>query len=508
METIRLIGRDSRLSRLQLQIVQRKIEQAFPGVHVQQVHRSSRGDELQDVPLHTVEGQDFFTQAIFEALKYGEADIAVHSLKDMSSAHFFSDQAFAVVDRDDPRDLAIFNPAIEEKISRGQTIIIGTCSPRREEMATAFLKKALPQLKDTLHIETRPIRGNVETRLRKLDDGEYDATILATAGLNRLLRSAEDCSLIRSLLSNKRIMLLPLIDCVPAPCQGAIGAEANPANKRAVEVLNAINEPALFNTAFAEKRTGMQYGTGCLQQFGVTSIHTRQGHYIYAAGKDETGTTFAAWDPLPSLSMDPAAVFSSTDHMREFFTYEWRAALPDIKEPVVFIANYKLLDGVINKTALKDKCILVSGTKTWFELARQGYWVSAGADALGFDFLLPSLSMPLLGISAKNILILTHEAAAQRWQKKGLAAACTYRLTPVFNPTLFEQIANAKAICWTSYAQFAAYGHHAKPGVTHICAGGETATQLIQAGIDPVIFPTIKAFEQWRKSNTRLPNVV
>ena len=194
--------------------------------------------------------------------------------------------------------------------------------------------------------------------------------------------------------------------------------------------------------------------------------------------------------------------------MRDFFTYEWRAALPEIKEPVVFIANYKLLDGVINKAALKDKLIHVSGTKTWFELARQGYWVTGSADALGFEFLLPSLSMPLLGIAAKDILILTHEAAAQRWQKKGLAAACTYKLIPVFNPTLFEQIANASAICWSSYAQFAAYGHHAKPGVTHICAGGETATQLKQAGIDPVIFPTIKAFEQWRKSNTRLPNVV
>lgn len=491
-----------------MQIVQRKIEQAFPDVHVQLVHRSSLGDELQHVPLHTVEGQDFFTRAIVDALHSGEADIAVHSLKDMSSAHFFSDQAFAVVDRDDPRDLAIFNPAIEEKISRGQTIIMGTCSPRREEMATVFLKKALPQLKNEIRIETRPIRGNVETRLRKLDDGEYDATILATAGLNRLLRSTEDGSLIRSLLSNKKIMLLPLIDCVPAPCQGAIVAEANPTHKRAVELLHAINEPALYHTAFAEKKTGMLYGTGCLQQFGVTSIQTHQGHYLYAAGKDETGQSFAAWDPLPSLSIDPRDVFSSTDHMREFFTYEWRAALPEIKEPVVFIANYKLLDGVINKVALKDKVILVSGTKTWFELARQGYWVSAGADALGFDYLLPSLSMPLFGITAKDILILTHEAAAQRWQKKGLAAACTYKLIPVFNPTLFEQIANASAICWSSYAQFTAYGHHAKTGVIHICAGGETATQLKQAGIDPVIFPTIKAFEQWRKSNTRLPNVV
>jgi porphobilinogen deaminase len=79
-------------------------------------------------------------------LTIGEADIAVHSLKDMSSEHFFGANKFAVVDRDDTRDVAIFNNDIEEKIKRGETIIIGTCSPRREEMATVFLKKALPAI--------------------------------------------------------------------------------------------------------------------------------------------------------------------------------------------------------------------------------------------------------------------------------------------------------------------------------------------------------------------------
>jgi hydroxymethylbilane synthase len=506
METIRLIGRNSRLSLLQLEIVKARIEQAFPELKVELIARSSRGDQLPDIPLQTVEGQDFFTRDIFEALTNGEADIAVHSLKDMSSAHFFSDQLFAVVDRDDPRDLAIFNPGILDKISRGETIIIGTCSPRREEMATVFLKNALPQLKETIHIETRPIRGNVETRLRKLDSGEYDATILATAGLNRLLRSAKDAALITALLSDKKIMLLPLIECVPAPCQGAIVAEAHPSNHRAADVLKAINIPALLQEAIAEKRTAMQYGTGCLQQFGVTSIKTKLGTSLYASGKNEQGTAFTSWQPWPALSIAPAHIFSTTDRMRDFFNYEWRAALPEINPPVVFIANYKLMAGVINKESLLNKTILVSGTKTWFELARQGYWVTAGADALGFEYLLPSLSMPLFNIKAKDILILTHEAAAQRWQKKGYSAACTYKLIPVFNPSLFEEIAGAQAICWSSYAQFEAYGHLAKTGVTHICAGGETASQLKQAGIDPVIFPTIKAFEQWRKLNTPSPN--
>lgn len=502
MERIRLIGRNSRLSFLQMEIVQAKIEQAFPGIQVELIGRSSQGDELSTVPLHTVEGQDFFTGDIFNALHRGEADMAVHSLKDMSGEHFFGDHHFALVDRDDTRDLAIFNPGVMEKIQRGLPLIIGTCSPRREEMATVFLKKALPQLHPEINIITRPIRGNVETRLRKLDSGEYDATILATAGLNRLLRSDIDAPVVKDLLAGKKLMLLPLIECVPAPCQGAIVAEALPANHRAVEILNKINNPDLLEEAIAEKKAAISYGTGCLQKFGVTSIRTKHGGYHFAAGKDAQGKSFSNWTPWPSVSIPPASIFSSTDRMRDFFTYEWRAALPEIKEPVVFIANYKLLDGVINKQSLKDKTILASGTKTWFELARQGYWVTAGADAMGFEFLLPALSMPVLNIQAADLLVLTHEAAAGRWQKKGYHVAFTYKLIPVFNPSLFHEIASARAIYWSSFAQYQAYGHLAQPGIVHICTGGETATQLKQAGIEPVIFPTIKAFELWRKLNT------
>src|SRR6185436_2638114 len=185
----------------------RKIQAAFPEIKVEVIGRSSKGDDLQNIPLHTVEGSDFFTQDIFDALAAGEADIAVHSLKDMSSEHFFGQNKFAVVDRDDTRDVAIFNNYIEEKIRRGETIIIGTCSPRREEMATVFLKKALPQLGNEIRIEAKDIRGNVETRLRKLNSGEYDATILASAGLNRLLASKEDAKLIKELLEDKKLML-------------------------------------------------------------------------------------------------------------------------------------------------------------------------------------------------------------------------------------------------------------------------------------------------------------
>jgi hydroxymethylbilane synthase len=505
METIKLVGRNSRLSLLQIDIVKQKILAAFPEYNVEVIERTSRGDALQNIPLHTVEGSDFFTSDIFDALTDGEADIAVHSLKDMSSEHFFGQNKFAVVDRDDTRDVAIFNRYIEEKIKRGETIIIGTCSPRREEMATVFLKKALPQFNNEIKIETRAIRGNVETRLRKLDEGEYDATILATAGLNRLLRSEENAGVIKALLANKKLMILPLIECVPAPCQGAIVAEARLSNAKAMKVLDAINEEELYVDCFDEKKEAFKYGAGCIQKFGVTTISTKNGKYLFAAGKDAEGTEFVKWDPLPEVRIN-GQLFSTTDVMKGIFDYEWKNETIDLEKPVVFIANYKAVRSR-DIESLDNKTILASGTKSWFALAKTGYWVTAAADGLGFEFLLSSLSMPLLNIKTDDITILTHKTAAKRWNVKGYSAEYNYELLAKDDASIQPSIAAADAIFWTSYSQFEVYGRYAKENVKHLCAGGETAELLKQAGIQPVVFPTIKAFEQWRKYSIRPHNV-
>jgi hydroxymethylbilane synthase len=309
LNTVRIICRHSRLSLLQAELVKQKIHVAEPDAEVIIIGRTSRGDRELLVPLSSLDGSDFFTQEIFEALQNNEADIAVHSLKDMSASHFFSHDAFAITDRDDVRDIVIFNATIEEKIEAGEPIIIGTCSPRREEMAVNFLKKALPQLNTEIKIETKSIRGNVEGRLQQLQEGKYDGTILATAGLNRLLRSKEDASAVKALLYDKKLMLLPLIECVPAPCQGAIVAEAHPTNAAAVSLLKKINNIKLFEEACQEKEEAYKYGTGCLQKFGVTTLHTSNGTTLYAAGEAADGTSFQKWFGLAQLEIPEDELF-------------------------------------------------------------------------------------------------------------------------------------------------------------------------------------------------------
>ncbi|MBU6158027.1 MAG: hypothetical protein KGP35_03235 [Bacteroidetes bacterium] len=511
MKKLRIICRKSRLSLLQAELVKKKILLAEPDALIEIIGRSSRGDKEQHVPLSSLDGTDFFTQEIFEALQNGEAEIAVHSLKDMSAPHFFSHTAFAIVDREEVRDVAIFNPSVLSKIEKGQPIVIGTCSPRRELMATQFLKKALPQLHQEIRIETRPIRGNVEGRLTQLDEGKYDGTILAAAGLNRLLEAEaaegtkDDQTSVTHLLKDKRRMFLPLIECVPAPCQGAIVAEADPSNAWAVEVLQKINNNTLMQEAVAEKRKAFEYGTGCLQKFGVVTLHTSNGNYLYAAGEDKDGKAFSEWSPLPEINISTEDIFSTTDTMKDFFTYEWSNQKINITEPLVFVANYKALLQEGLREVLSAKKVWASGTKTWYELAKLGVWVEGSADALGFEHWLPMLSIPLINQSADDICILTHEAAVARWQQKGKKAVSNYRLIPSHIESIQHKISDAKAIFWSSYAQYEYYGKYVAAQAKHICAGGETAERLRQAGIDPVIFPTLKSFDAWRKSLTLPP---
>jgi hydroxymethylbilane synthase len=506
METIRLIGRNSRLSLLQIDIVRGKIESLFPGIRVEIIARSSRGDELQDIPLHTVEGTDFFTRDIFQSLKSGDADIAVHSMKDMSSEHFFGENQFAVVDRNDVRDIAIFNKDVFQKIDSGQPIIIGTCSPRREEMATVFLQKALPQGQLRPVIKTEPIRGNVETRLRKLDSGEYDATILATAGLNRLLSSDIDAPGIWKLLAGKKLMLLPLIECVPAPCQGAIVAEAYSSNSKAIAILERINDPKLFDDCVAEKRTSARYGKGCLQKFGVTTLAYENSSVLYAAGRSQEEKEFNDWYTVPPLHVGQKKFFSSTDHMGSFFEYKYNDRRTEISEPVVYVSNYKAVQQKELIASLKEKKIWASGTKTWYELAAKGVWVDGCADAFGLEFLEKAWTMPLFGISKEQVLIITNEQGAANWKQKGWNATGTYETVSRQRNELAEQLREADIIFWTSFQQYQLYKNILKKEVQHVCPSGETAVLLRSAGIEPVVFPNIKAFQQWKKTSSLSPS--
>ncbi len=194
--------RESRLALWQAEFVRASLRQCYPACDVQLLGMTTTGDQILDQPLTEIGGKGLFTKELEQALLDGRADLAVHSLKDVPMSLQPDFELACVMQRDDPRDALVANHyAGFDELPHGARV--GTSSLRR----AAQLRDRRPDL------QVVPLRGNLDTRLGKLDRGEYDAIVLAAAGLKRLGLSAR----VRQPLATDWSL--------PAPGQGALGIE-------------------------------------------------------------------------------------------------------------------------------------------------------------------------------------------------------------------------------------------------------------------------------------------
>jgi hydroxymethylbilane synthase len=384
-----------------------------------------------------------------------------------------------------------------EILASGQPIRLGTSSLRRTELIPPFLQKALPKLSDVpIQIDVLNIRGNVDTRLRKLRSGAFDAIALAAAGLNRLLEHESD---IADLLKGMHIMLLPLTEVPPAAGQGALLVECLAANTRAVALLPAIHQPDLMPNLLKERAFSQLHGAGCHQRFGVVNMDFKGMNLSILKGKsgDKRIDEFHFENQLKGLIVGKKLV-SATHFMRDFFDYEYFTIDEHFisklqKMPTIFVAHHRTATDANVLNILKSKNVWASGTKTWFELAQKGVWVNGCSEGFGFEYLNPVFERPLFHTLKKDILILTNEGAEAHWQPK-YQTASTYRLIPNLTARVSAEIQLADAVFWTNFEQYQISKHLLKPNVIHACAAGKTAELFVNQGIMPVVFINIKAF--------------
>jgi hydroxymethylbilane synthase len=473
-----VVCRGSCLSLAQAEIFKQKVAIQFPFLTIKVIIRETAGDKNQSTPLHLVEGKDFFTKDIQDFLATGQADFALHSMKDVSGEDFFKQHHYAVIDRNDLRDVAIFNADIIDKIKAGKKIIMGTSSPRRSDMALSFLQKALPQTSNGMPVlEAIPIRGNVDIRLQKLSAQDpYDGIVLAAAGLNRLLQFEPSALTVKKLLADKKIMVLPLFECPPAAGQGAIVAETNAANKDAVYLLESIRDLGFHNAVQEERKIASRHGYGCSQQFGAFHIDSNSVSFTYAAGKNLEKDVFTEWDYVAATGEPAGNLFSSTDHMNAFFSYEFlEDSVLDDEAKAVFVSSHKAVHSPALAGQVSAKRVWAAGTRTWMELAKQGIWVEGSADGLGFEFIQQTLQSPLINIMPGDLLIITNTSSALHWLADDINAIGTYELLPALPLQLQNKIADADIIFWTSFQQYQQCKNLIKKQVKHFCLPGKTA---------------------------------
>ena len=230
-----------------------------PGVAVTLVPIRTQGDILQDVPLAKVGGKGLFIKEIEEALLAGDVDLAVHSMKDLPAELPGGLEIAATPVREDPRDVLISRDGRElEQLPPGARI--GTGSLRR----ALQLRRRLP------HLQIVPLRGNLETRIRKIDQEGLDGVILAAAGLRRMG------------WAGKISQFLPLDVMLPAVGQGVLGIEIRRRDGALKEALAFLHDPVTWSEVGAERAFLGALGGGC--QLPVAAFAQRTGEALAVAG--------------------------------------------------------------------------------------------------------------------------------------------------------------------------------------------------------------------------------
>src|SRR5487761_2508855 len=249
-----IASRESALAMWQAQHIRDRLRALYPQTEVSILGMTTQGDQILDVTLSKIGGKGLFVKELETALEDGRADLAVHSLKDVPMNLPQGFVLAAIGEREDPLDAFVSNH-FENLAALPAGSVVGTSSLRRESQ----LRARFP------HLVIEPLRGNVQTRLRKLDEGQYAAIILAAAGLKRLGLGAR----IRNVIASE--------DSLPAVGQGALGIECRADRTDVIACLQALHHADSAACVMAERAMSRSLGGSCQVPLGGFA-EVKNGH--------------------------------------------------------------------------------------------------------------------------------------------------------------------------------------------------------------------------------------
>ena len=240
MRTLKIATRESPLALWQAEHVRSELLRHHPNIEVELLGITTRADQWLQTPLAKIGGKGLFVKELEEAMLRGDADLAVHSMKDVPMEQPEGLVLHTICEREDPSDAFVSNNFFSlDSLSEGATL--GTSSLRRQ----CQILKMRPDL------QVKSLRGNVNTRLRKLDEGEFDAIILASAGLLRLG------------FADRIAESLDLAVCMPAAGQGAVGIELRSEDQELMELLKPLDHLSSNICVRAERSMNLRLNGSC-----------------------------------------------------------------------------------------------------------------------------------------------------------------------------------------------------------------------------------------------------
>jgi hydroxymethylbilane synthase len=486
MTQFKIGTRGSLLARTQATLVKNELEQKT-GHQFELVFIKTLGDQIVDKPLWQIDGKDFFTKELDDALLAGQVDLVIHSFKDLSTQRPAEFEIASIPKRQLPHDILLMKKeTAKDLINHQGNFVVGTSSPRRIQNLGSDLKNIIP-LNHSSQTSFEVLRGNVNTRIQKLLDGKYHAITLALAGLERLCLYPESVAEITPLLNQLTFVVLPLDLFPTAAAQGALAIEINKSHPKISELKKALetidhNETRL--NVNLEREIFRSYGGGCHLALGVTVKGHHEGEIVVKRGlvdgKDIFEKKFTPKNSLPNLNGKKLFVGLAKpgnyihDELIEKKSIE--AKIPE-NHPVL-IATTHAAQSLTKQTAT---CLFAPGKESMKHLAGQGIFVHGMTDFSGEAEISSFQNMESLKIMEpvlKNKMVILTNAESK--SSLGDIVVGYERKIKAVSDEFKSKINHCDAFFWTSYFQYQSYLKHF-PNIEaklHFCGLGKTLNEF------------------------------
>lgn len=385
-----IAARQSDLARFQAYEVGNAIKKKFPKLKIKYCFRSSLGDQNLNNPLWKMPEKGVFTSDFVQDLIEEKADLVVHSWKDLPIENNGKTSVVATLKRADARDVFLFKKDSYSKLKfshadHSKKIVIFSSSPRRSFNIGQVLPDLLPFGK--IECEFLPVRGNIQTRIKKcLDDKNVDGIIVAKAAIDRLINTKkkefiQTRTFLRKRLADFLFQVLPLSLNPCSAAQGALAIEIKNSRSDIKKIISKINHDESFQLVEQERKYFKSLGGGCHQKLGVALAAVSCGHLVIKKGLDQKNQCI---DEV-NLILDSGYYKTHPDDQIVVVNKQLKKVIGNVKayqpkqKDAVFVTKSEgLVDGCSPSTL-----IWTSGVTSWRALAKRGLWVSGSFDSMG-----------------------------------------------------------------------------------------------------------------------------
>jgi hydroxymethylbilane synthase len=488
MQNYKIGTRGSLLAVTQSTLMKNQLEK-ISGDKFELVTIKTQGDEVTNKPLWQLEGKDFFTKELDEALLRGDVDLVIHSYKDLGSVRPDGIKLAAITERKFAHDILLIPQEFVGELKKWKgDFVVGTSSPRRIVNITKSLKNYLPHGADsTYNLRCETLRGNVNSRIRKLKDGNYHAIVLALAGLERLAQTEKSAAELKELLKGLNYFILPQSVFPAAASQGALGIEVRDNRDDSGKLARIISHLAHEKTVeevFRERKAFKEFGGGChlavgihVRKIGENFLHVHSGE---VDGKRIEVKYLEGISPRKTLNK----LFVGLPHGKEsgIIYDELIEKKPETKKLElnsghVFVTSRYCLPTLKASMTQQNGTLWAAGTKTAELLTREGFWINGTCDSLGTEELKQFQSSLVLQIMNPSITgewtVLTHPDSVS---DMGKVIGCYSRELKEVSPDYEAKMKEVGACFWTSYPQYKIFLErfpHLKDA-DHFCGLGKT----------------------------------